>query len=59
MSATERFIVNGNIEASCVCGDTLTVPDKGLGRANYFAWLTRHQTHSPDPAADPTKEGEA
>lgn len=32
------------IYAECwVCGDTACWPNKGLGRANKGAWVTRHQ----------------
>ncbi len=33
----------GMIEAVCDCGDSIKMPDQGLGRAAVQAWLTRHQ----------------
>lgn len=37
----------GHVEAVCNCGDSVTMPDTGLGRANVAAWLTRHQGPTP------------
>lgn len=32
------------IAAKCdVCKETITVPNKGLGRAKLAAWVTQHQ----------------
>lgn len=43
----------GNIFARCLtCLEELTVPDKGLGRANLDAWMTQHQ-HVDEPINAP------
>lgn len=35
---------NGRITAKCeTCQETADYPDKGLGRAHFAAWKTRHQ----------------
>lgn len=39
MAATNETIT----ETCPVCGETETVPNKGLGRAKIAAWRTRHQ----------------
>ena len=34
----------GRIAVSCACGDTQDWPDKGMGRAHFGTWKTRHQS---------------
>lgn len=37
-------MTNAIIKETCaVCGKSLSVPNKGLGRAKIAAWRTRHQ----------------
>lgn len=36
------------MEGYCAtCGDSMRVPNKGLGRANLAAWKSRHQHITP------------
>lgn len=37
----------GYIEVHCSCGDSIKMPDKGLGRATIAAWKSRHQPPTP------------
>jgi len=37
----------GYIEVKCACGDSIEMPDKGLGRAAIAAWKSRHQPPKP------------
>jgi hypothetical protein len=42
----------GMIEAHCACGDSVEMPDKGLGRAYIASWRTRHQPPRRDDDTD-------
>lgn len=47
---TEHYEVGvkgGEIIAACKCGDGVSYPDKGMGRAFVAAWRTRHQHITP------------
>lgn len=40
--------IQGVLRGTCLdCAATLSVPDKGIGRANLAAWKTRHQHATP------------
>lgn len=44
MNNVQRNVTPTKITATCsVCGETKTVPNKGLGRATLTAWETQHQ----------------
>lgn len=47
---TERVMADdtGTISSYCWCGDEITVPNKGLGRAKLAAWETWHQHSRED-----------